>query len=288
MKHGPLAELLLERFDSMPPQLQMASRFVLDHPDDVALMSMREQANQAGVSHSTMMRLARLLGLSSYEEMRALYARELREAHRNFEGPGLSQAEDAAQDGFSLVGRMSDTLAAQVARFGDYGAAKQLIAAADMLAGGRRLFCLGLRTEFTAAHHFTQTLSILGEQAVLLDAVGGTGIDSLGQASSGDVMLVIGVEPYTRATIETARQAAALNVAVVAVTDSQVSPLARIARASVIVTTHSPAGFRSLVPAVAAAEILAALVAARRGIDVEGVLREAKERLSALSVYWSP
>ncbi|MCT7376843.1 MurR/RpiR family transcriptional regulator [Chelativorans salis] len=287
MKQGPLAELLLERFDSMPPQLQMASRFVLDHPDDVALMSMREQANRAGVSHSTMMRLARSLGLNSYEEMRALYARGLREAHRNFEVPGLSEGEDAEQGGFSLVGRMSDTLAAQVARFGDYGAARQLMAAADVLAGGRRLFCLGLRSEHAVAHHFNQTLSLFDEQATLLDAVGGTGIDNLGQGGSGDVMLAVGVEPYTRATVEIARQAAAFDIAVVAITDSQVSPLARIARQSIIVTTHSLVGFQSLVSAMAAAEILAALVAARRGIDVEQALQEAKARLSALDVYWS-
>ncbi|TIV11494.1 MAG: MurR/RpiR family transcriptional regulator, partial [Mesorhizobium sp.] len=74
-----MAELLVERFENMPPQLRVAARFVLDHPKDVALMSMREQAHQAGVSHSTMMRLARWLGLEGYEDMRSLYARALRE-----------------------------------------------------------------------------------------------------------------------------------------------------------------------------------------------------------------
>ncbi|TIU25817.1 MAG: MurR/RpiR family transcriptional regulator, partial [Mesorhizobium sp.] len=74
MEKGPLAELLVERFENMPPQLRVAARFVLDHPKDVALMSMREQAHQAGVSHSTMMRLARWLGLDGYEDMRSLYA----------------------------------------------------------------------------------------------------------------------------------------------------------------------------------------------------------------------
>ncbi|WP_244421571.1 MurR/RpiR family transcriptional regulator [Allomesorhizobium alhagi] len=67
MEKGPLADLLLERFENMPPQLRVAARFVLDHPKDVALMSMREQARQAGVSQNTMMRLARWLGLEGYQ-----------------------------------------------------------------------------------------------------------------------------------------------------------------------------------------------------------------------------
>lgn len=45
MKKGPLSDLLVERFETMPPQLQRAARFVLDHPQDVALMSMRELAH---------------------------------------------------------------------------------------------------------------------------------------------------------------------------------------------------------------------------------------------------
>src|SRR5690606_2156898 len=118
----------------------VASRFVLDHPDDVALMSMREQAIRAGVSHSTMMRLARSLGLNSYEDMRALYAKGLRDPDREFDISDLPDPGKEGPSGISLVGRMSDTLAAQVARLGDYTNAGQLIAAAELLAGARRLF----------------------------------------------------------------------------------------------------------------------------------------------------
>jgi hypothetical protein len=58
----------------MPPQLQMASRFVLNHPDDMALMSMREQANRAGVSHRTMMAAGAVARSEQLGGMRALYA----------------------------------------------------------------------------------------------------------------------------------------------------------------------------------------------------------------------
>ncbi|TGT34663.1 MurR/RpiR family transcriptional regulator, partial [Mesorhizobium sp. M8A.F.Ca.ET.167.01.1.1] len=58
-----MAEMLVGGLASMPSQLRTAARFVLEHPADVALMSMREQGRKARVSHTTMVRLAAWLGL---------------------------------------------------------------------------------------------------------------------------------------------------------------------------------------------------------------------------------
>jgi DNA-binding MurR/RpiR family transcriptional regulator len=288
MEKGPLAELLVERFETMPPQLRVAARFVLDHPKDVALMSMREQAHQAGVSHSTMMRLARWLGLEGYEDMRSLYAKALREPGHLSAGSGRLDPQQDGDSGYSTVGVVADALAAQIASLGEYGNATQFIAAANVLAGCRSLFSLGLRSEHAVAHHFAQTLSFLGSQVTLLDAVGGTGVDALRRAGDGDAVLAISLTPYSRAAIETARQAARRGVAVVAITDSSVSPLAQVARESIVVTASSQAFFRSMAPALAAAEILAALIAAKSGTNAEDAVREVEEELAALDVYWKP
>ena len=53
-----LSDRIAQAFASLPPQLQAAASFVLEHPDDVALLSMREQARRAGVPPVTMTRLA--------------------------------------------------------------------------------------------------------------------------------------------------------------------------------------------------------------------------------------
>ena len=289
MEKGPLAELLVERYEAMPPQLRVAARFVLDHPQDVALMSMREQANQAGVSHSTMMRLARWLGLDGYEDMRSLYAKAMRQpGSLSGTSARLLETRPAGDGNFSTVGIVADMLAAQIASLGEYGNATQFIAAANVLAGSRKLFGLGLRSEQAVAQHFAHTLSFLGREVRLLDASGAMGIDALRGAGEGDAALAVSLAPYSRATIEAARQAAERRVAVVAITDSSVSPLARMARESIIVTTGSQSYFRSMAPALAATEILAALIAAKSGANAEATAREVEEELAALDVYWKP
>jgi len=61
MDYAEFAQNLAERYPSLSPQLRLAARHVLDRPDDVALMSMRGIAADAGVHPTTLTRLARAL-----------------------------------------------------------------------------------------------------------------------------------------------------------------------------------------------------------------------------------
>src|SRR5260370_17737757 len=74
MEGGPLTRPIVEAFDALSPQLQTAARYMLDRPDDVALLSMREQARRAGVPPATMTPLAKRLALDGYDSSRELYA----------------------------------------------------------------------------------------------------------------------------------------------------------------------------------------------------------------------
>lgn len=287
MEKGPLSELLVERFETMPPQLQVAARFVLDRPQDVALMSMREQASQAGVSHSTMMRLARWLGLDGYEDMRSLYARALRERGA---GEGLRSGPLPHQDeDYPAAGIAADALAAQIASLGEYGSAMQFLAAARLLAESSTIFGLGFGASRSVVSHFVQTVSPLldeGRRAVFVSDSCGTGAEALLDAKAGDVVLVVGSAPYERATIDFARQSASQGAAILAITDSSVSPLARMARETIVVTSNSSSFFPSMVPAFAAVEILVALAAPLTDVDAAEKLKQSQEQLAAFGVYW--
>ena len=96
---GPLNASIVEAFDLLPPQLQTAARYMLDRPDDVALLSMREQARRAGVPPATMTRLAKRLGLDGYDSVRELYAGAVRAGTLGFAGKAGVQVEAQALHG---------------------------------------------------------------------------------------------------------------------------------------------------------------------------------------------
>jgi len=94
--------------------------------------------------------------------------------------------------------------------------------------------------------------------------------------------------PYTRLTIEIAEYAAERGIDIVAVTDSEVAPLAQMARHSIVVPTDSPAFFHAMSPAFVVAEVLGALVAGRGGETALATLRHTEDLLAALNTHLKP
>ena len=75
---GPLHSELMAVFEDLTPRQQVGARYILDHPQDVALVSMRELSKRAGVPPATMTRLALRMGFDGFDDLRSLYADCLR------------------------------------------------------------------------------------------------------------------------------------------------------------------------------------------------------------------
>lgn len=280
---APLAERILETFDSLSPQLQAAARFVIDHPRDVALLSMREQARRAGLPPATMTRLAKQLGQSGYDEIRAAYASALRSGFAPEAG-----RQWLAQSLHGDAGLASDMLRAgtrQIEGLDCESTIGQIVEAAAFLSAARRIYCLGLRGSYPVAWCFHYVMSLAGERSVLLEGSGGLGADALARAVDGDALFVVSIRPYTRRSLDLTDHAASRGLGVVALTDSRASPLTRIATRAVIVPTDSPSFFHLVTPAFLVAETLAALVTGRSGHEAVNALRRADAHLAALDTH---
>jgi DNA-binding MurR/RpiR family transcriptional regulator len=283
---GPLATRLMAGFDAMSPQLRKAARFVIDRPREVALLSMREQARRAGVQPATMTRLAQFLGLKGYEAVRSMHAEVVRRAAMDFSGKAGRQISTQRSRGeLSLSGEIIAALVSQTQALGERESLDRIASAAALLSRAERIFCLGLRSSFPVAWHAHYVMSLVRTGVILVDGIGGLVGDALRSASRRDALLVASVHPYTRATLASARYAAERRLPIVAITDSAVAPLAELADIAVLASTDSPAFYHSMVPAFAAAELLAAVVAGRGGAGALQALRRTEEQLGALGVH---
>ena len=289
MDHGPLADRIIKAFDTMSGQLQAGARYVLERPRDVALLSMREQARQAGVQPATMTRLAKHLGMDGYDGVRELYAAAVRDGEIGFAGKaGAQVASQKLKGDKALAAEMLRSIGRQIERLAAPDRLERLVLAARALASARRIYCLGLRSSHSIAWHLHYVLSLVGERSTHIDGIAATGADALARATSRDVLLVASVLPYTRLTVELAEYAVEQGMAVVAITDSEVAPLAQIAQHAVIVATDSPSFFHAMSPAFVVAEILGAIIAGRGGDDALAALRHTDEHLAALNTHLKP
>lgn len=284
-----IARDLSRTFDTMPPQLQAAARWVLDHPVDVALLSMRDQARRAGLPPVTLTRLAQRLGFCGFNEVRKQFAASVRRGPESFHGRAEELIARRAQQGESaLVQDAFAALSQHCQRLAEPRSVARLTAAAQRLASAKRIFCIGLRSSYPVAYLFHYVRALIGDASVLVDGAGGIGVDALRTIGSDDVVLAVSVSPYTRLTLDAVRFARAREAQVVAVTDSTVSPLARVADEVIVVGTETPSFFHTMAPAFAAVECLAALVAARKGPSALSALADSEDQLSAFNTYIAP
>src|SRR6266700_1625259 len=254
MGDAALVGLLKSGFDGLSPQLQEAARWVIDHPADVALLTTREQARRAGVAPATMTRLAQRIGLKGYDEIRKLYAEAVRRRPESFRARAevLLQRRDTEGDA-ALVHDVLSSLAHHLQALTSAESIERFTAAAKLIAGAERVFCLGLRSSFAVAYIFHYVRSLFGASSVLVDGAGGTGVDLLRT--------------------------------IVSVTDSEMSPLAALAQETLIVRTETPSFFHTMAPAFAAVECLAALVAARRGSQTLAAIAASEKQLTAFDTF---
>lgn len=289
MQETPLSKQIVDVFETLPGQLQRAARYVLEHPSSVALLSMRQQARQANVQPATMTRLAKHLGFPGYDAVRQLHADAMRGEGTGFAGKVGAQAESQKLRGdHSLAADIIGVIRGQIAGLDRRETLDGLVDAARLIGGARRIYCLGLRSSHSAAWHLHYILSLAGKQSIMLDAMGGIGVDPLGNASADDVLVAISVLPYTRQTVEITDYAQSSGVRIVAITDSLVAPLAQRAASTLIVPTDSPSFLHTMSSAFVVTEILGALVAGSSGDAAREALARVDRQSAALNTHYQP
>ena len=135
-------------------------------------------------------------------------------------------------------------------------AAVQMQAAAQAILAAHDVLFLGLRGSFSTAYHLHYTCDWLRANTRLATDAGGAWADQLLALTPGDLLVVVSQAPYTRQTVEAAQQACARGVPVLALTDSSLSPLARLAQHTLLFDAASPSFFHSMTGALALAEAL--------------------------------
>lgn len=286
---APLRKQLLELYDVLPAQLRAGAHWIIEHPNEVALLSMRDQARRAGVPPTTMTRLAQRLGFEGYDDMRALYAdRLLRNPGSFAQKAGELRERRRVRGEDALSSDLIEAAAARVATLGESDGLDQLAEAARLVIAARRSFVIGQRAGFSVAYQLAYICSLAGCDIQLLDRPGGIGPDPLRDAGAGDVLIAVSVHPYTRATVDIAAYGVERGMKMIAITDSVISPLARRADVAVIAGVESPSFFHTMSAAFVAAEAIAALVAASIGAKAGEALGRSEAQFAALDTYVLP
>jgi len=227
-----LRERVTEASETMSPQLRKASAVLLQQPDDVALLSMRELASRASLPPSTFVRLSRLLGFGGYSEIRQIFADRLRRSHGVY-SERAERLQNREEDGSEAV-LVKDIFAAELRNI-EQSFARNDSARISRVVGAiedaDRVFLLGQRSCFPIAYFFDYVYRLFAHNTVLVEDPGGAFGDRLrGIGSGGPVVHRPGSFGASVASISTAASAfGAISILEVYIVRSDTNPFRRAA-----------------------------------------------------------
>ena len=254
LKSSPLNELC-SALPSLPARLQQVGRFVAANDYDATTRSMRELATVAGADPAAFTRLAKAIGYSGWDELRAA----LTEARRPEQSsPFSGRAKGRRRGPNPEISLVSDKLEAEAAGLNRISSGS-VANAAKALHTARRIWIAGFRSCRSVAELLNYQLRLFRPDAVQL--VGGSGPEDLdlGAFRAGEAVVVIGFAPYSMASALSARAAHSSGATLVAIADKISAPMAEGADHLLLFeAASSPGFFPSLTGATAIAQSLAA------------------------------
>lgn len=218
------------------PQLRALALWLLDRPEELAFHSVRGLAARAGTNANTVTRLARALGFAGFERCRQAAQQALRGDVMDY-GARAARLSREQQAGALEEALCAAALATAQAAFAP-GLMQSVRECLPLLMSARRVHCVGVRSCFALAHYFSYLGAIAHENIMPTPAQPGLIMDSLAPCDARDVVIGITFKHYSAEIVRALAAAREQGARVIALTDSQASPIAH--GASVVLRPPMP------------------------------------------------
>ena len=225
-----------ERINRLSPRRQELIRPVLEDPRGFLFMSIRTMAESLHTDTATTLRSIRGMGFLGYREFRR-YLHELAIAHAtSLDSMLASAARDA--DIPSYVRDSFDQDQKNFTRFRNTLDTKQLARLAQRMWSARRILLLGGDLASALIFYLEHHLVILGLPVFSATSPGRV-VHLVRTTGKRDLVVAMSFHRALRQTVEGMRQAKAKGAYCIGITDTFVSPIARFAHESLIVSVET-------------------------------------------------
>ncbi|GAB2718643.1 MurR/RpiR family transcriptional regulator [Halomonas garicola] len=283
-----LSEVSRRLADACPglsPQLRQAAGYVLDHPGEVAFQSVRGSASAAGVTPSTLVRLAQKLGFGSYEPFRQVFQAALQAGSSELSGRATRLKHRPQTRPGSVFGDIGDSALANLGALLTADNQARVEAAAKRLLGARRVAAIGFRDTFACAYHFAYVGRIAMPHIELIRGLEGGLLTELAPFGDEDIAVVFGFAPYCADTLRALDVVRQSGAGIVVITDTLSSPLVPGADLVFNLASDTPHFFPSILAAITLIEAILAECVARGPAELVDNVTRFEQRMRELGAY---
>ena len=251
MNQYDFLKALKEQFATLTPQQQAIAQFIDQNPHRIALLKIQELASECDVQPSAVVRFAKRFGFVGYSMLQQLFKEHATEAT----SPRLEYQKRIS----SWVEKSADQLTpAQVAQSFIQGCQlglQELIGSIDEAAltqainglkKADNIWVVAMRRSFAVGAYLVYGFQNLQKSTTWLTGMGAMDHGAMSRARKNDWLVAVSFAPYAQETLDIVQAAVANGVNILAITDSNVSPIAHVAKVTILTQEHATFNFRSL------------------------------------------
>jgi len=265
-------ETIISSFPGLTKKQKEVARFTLDNDHFVAFASVAEVAQKVGVSTATVVRFCQALGYEGYPHLQAAIRQtfphfttriQRLEARLPFPLPeGDLLARVCAAD-ISNIKRTMESVDPETfeTAVSEIGRATSILVVGEGLSAPPALF-------------FAHSLKVMGFPVQAMTTGGAPLSLEVSTLKPGDLLVGIGLWRYSRETVEAMQRAKEIGIKGIAITDSEVSPLAQLADYAFVASTYGVAHSSSPIALISLINALVAALSFRRPQQTLAALRK--------------
>ena len=265
--------ILQERLGNLTAKRQEILRPVLEHPRGFVLLSVRAMAKRLHTDPATIVRIVRVLGFANFRE----FQKHLHDLSIAFAtSADTMQTANSSSGRYAYIGASIDQDLKNLQGFKNSLDAARLNDLAKRLYSARRIVLLARDLASCLAEYLQYQTSLLGLPVFAATSPGRIG-HLTRSLTKDDVVIAISFRRGLRQTVEGVKKAREREAYCVAVTDTFLSPLAKIANETFLAAIETTSFSASYAAPVALVNALLAACGQVRKAETMQIVREISE-----------
>ncbi len=272
-----ISELIRERMHTFSKGQRRIAEAILNDYDKTAYMTAAKLGETANVSESTVVRFANELGFSGYPE----FQHAVQELVRTRLTPNQRiEVSSARIGGGDLLNKVMTAEIDRIRTTMERLDRDAFNSAVDTIVAAKRIYIIGVRSSSTLANFLHFNLSMICDNVRLIQPTSSSEMfEQILDIAEGDVMIAISFPRYSTKIAKAVKYAKASGAALIAITDSRLSPIAEGADHFLAAQTDMVSFVDSLIAPLSLINALLAAVAGKKPDEV-------KQRFDKLEHIW--
>jgi DNA-binding MurR/RpiR family transcriptional regulator len=255
MGEKQLNQIIKECFSSLSPGQKRVAEYVKGHMDEGALHTAYQIGKKAGVSETTVIRLAYALGFSGFSDLQDKVRQDWLKSKQYFQTE-VSSAIDTAEESqlFETVIQREKVILQQLL---SQGSSEDLWQAVDKIMQADCIFIGGFGSSYAAAYWFYYSLRQLREH-VSISSPNGFMPEDVSELTDKSLLIVFSFPRYRNETLKLVNLAKHQEAGVLAITNRQLSPIGQVADWTLTTEEQVESSHNSIASVITLLEVLIA------------------------------